>query len=632
MTTITPEKDVPAMEKTEAAARWRTAVEAELQGAPFEKKLVTKTAEGIAVQPLYFAANAAGVAHLGAMPGEGALARGARVATAAGSAWEFCQEFPEENPVAFNATLTTGLAGGLTAVSLGAGKVGVARDAVYFGAALKGVLLAAIPVHLDAGARVLAAGEGYLAFAKSGGVEADKLSGSVTGDPLAAVALGDLDAKNVSQALDELAVWTARTATDAPRLATIGVSGAQWLEAGGNAVQELAFSLAAGVEYLRALEERGVAASVAAARMRFGYAVGGQFFTEVAKFRAFRLLWARVLKAFELDPVKSWPRVQARTAKWDKSRLDPHVNLLRVTTEALSAVLGGVDSLSIGAFDELCGGPNEISLRIARNVHTVLAEEFRLTSPADPAGGSWYVEKLTEELVRKAWGLFQDVEKQGGYLRALEVGVLAKAIASSAAEKADAVSKRRLGLVGVNLFPNLKERIAAVVENAGVTKAGGAFAPVRAAEGFERLRLASEAYLAKTGARPKVFLAKMGTVKQHKPRADFAAGFFATGGFEAMSKQSFDTAENAALAAVQSAAPVAVLCSTDETYPELAPAFVKAAKAVNPALVVILAGYPTELIEPLKTAGFDDFIHVRSNVRETLEKLLCRIGVMPKNP
>ncbi len=624
---------MPAVETNDAAARWRKAVDAELQGVPFEKKLVAKTAEGIAVQPLYFSSHAAGVTHLGAGPGEGGFGRGPTVAAAAGRVWAFCQEYSLSDPAAFNAALTDGLAGGLTAVCLNAGEGGVKVDTpAALQTALRGVVIDALPVYIDAGENAEAVAKLYLALAKTTGVPAQKLSGAITADPLAGCALERTSVAEVPGLLDALARWTTSANSDARGLATIGVSGTHWLEAGGSSAQELAFTLAAGVEYLRTLQERGVAAGGAAKRMRFGFAVGGQFFTEVAKFRAFRLLWARVLKAFELDAASVWPSVHARTATWDKSRLDAHVNLLRATTEALSAVLGGVDSLSVGAFDELSGGPTEVSLRVARNVNTLLAEEFRLTSPADPAGGSWYVEKLTDELARKAWALFQDVEKQGGYLRALEAGVLAKAIAASAAEKADAVSKRRLGLVGVNLFPNLKEKIAAVVEKSGAAKASGAFAPVRASEGFERLRLASEAFLAKTGARPKVFLAKMGPVKQHKPRADFSAGFFATGGFEAVGKLSFDAAENAAMAAVESGAPVAVLCSTDDTYGGIAPAFVKAAKAVNPALVVILAGYPTELIEPLKAAGFDDFIHIRSNVRETLEKLLIRIGALTKNP
>jgi methylmalonyl-CoA mutase len=689
MTTQT-EIPVPPAAPVDAGKLWREAVEAELKGVPFEKKLVTRTFEGIALQPLYFSSDAAGVGHLGVLPGSGSLVRGAREAAAHGKTWEFCQNFPAETPAQFNARLTTALAGGLNAVTLEAARVSIdsnvtksaapggmaLADTAAFAAALKNVVLTAVPVHLNAGASPLPLAALYLSHTKASGATWEKLQGSVTADPLAEWATrGELPVP-LETLYDDLAGWTSQATVQARNLATIGVSGEHWLEAGGNAVQELAFAVAAGVEYLRALQNRDVPCEVAASRMRFAFAVGGQFFTEVAKFRAFRLVWSRVLKAFALEPAKAWPRVHARTANWDKSALDPHVNLLRATTEALSAVLGGVDSLSIGTFDEVSGTTSDVSLRIARNLHTLLAEEFRLAAPADPAGGSWYIEKITDELARKAWELFQDVEKRGGYARAFESGMIQKVVAVSAAEKADAVSKRRLALVGVNLFPNLKEsrlepaaaspaqtlvqdarkamtlptkwpaRLEAAVvaadcgENASrLARAAypesGRFSPAtkvetrRAAEGFEALRAAADAYLARTGTRPKVFLAKMGPVKQHKPRADFAAGFFAVGGFEAMAKQSFDTPENAALAAVQSGAPIAVLCSTDETYPELAPAFAKAAKAVNPALILVLAGYPSELVASLRSAGFDEFIHVRSDVRSTLENFLNRIGALP---
>ena len=681
---------VPPAAPIDAGKLWREAVEAELKGVPFEKKLVTRTFEGIALQPLYFSSDAAAVAHLGVLPGSGSLVRGAREAAEHGKTWEFCQDIPAETSAEFNARLTTALAGGLNAITLDAARISIdsnvtkseasgglpLADSAAFAATLKNVVLTAVPIHLSAGASPLPLAALYLSYAKASGAAWEKLQGSLTADPLAEWATcGELPVP-LETLYDDLAGWTSQATVQSRNLATIGVSGEHWLEAGGNAVQELAFAVAAGVEYLRALQNREVSGEVAASRMRFSFAVGGQFFTEVAKFRAFRLLWSRVLKAFALDPAKNWPRVHARTARWDKSTLDPHVNLLRATTEALSAVLGGVDSLSIGTFDEVSGTTNDISLRIARNLHTLLAEEFRLAAPADPAGGSWYVEKLTDELARKAWELFQDVEKRGGYVRAFESGMIQKTIAVSAAEKTDAVSKRRLALVGVNLFPNLKEsplkpavsapavpaamdarkamtlpakwpaRLDAAIvavdcgESASrLTRAAypesGRFSPAtkvearRAAEGFEALRSASDASVARTGNRPKVFLAKMGAVKQHKPRADFAAGFFAVGGFEAMAKQSFDTAENAALAAVQSGAPIAVLCSTDETYPELAPAFAKAAKAVNPALILVLAGYPTELVVSLRSAGFDEFIHVRSDVRSTLENLLNRIGALP---
>jgi len=423
--------------------------------------------------------------------------------------------------------------------------------------------------------------------------------------------------------------------------------------------------------------------------MRFRFATGAQFFTELAKFRAFRALWSRVLKGFGANPTESWPVVHAATARWNQTRLDPHVNMLRATTGALSAVLGGVDSLHVSAFNEVTGGSDEISQRVASNIHTLLAEEFRLLSPADPAGGSWYVEKLTDELARKAWTLFQEIERDGGFVKALAEGRPQKLIASTAAEKRDAINKRRSGLVGTNVFPNPKERIAELrADNAEAARAargvevaarrprakktalparwparleeamGAALAgatlgqlmkraygampasapvvapvmPWRAADGFEALRLAADGFATLTGRRPQVFLAKMGPGAQHKARADFSSGFFTAGGFEMLGKESFETPESAALAAVSSGAPIVVLCSTDETYPLLVPVFARAIKAADPDVTVVLAGYPTEHIEAFRAAGIDEFIHIRTDVHGVLAQLLAKIGATLPNP
>ncbi|HVU24847.1 MAG TPA: methylmalonyl-CoA mutase family protein, partial [Opitutus sp.] len=408
---------------------------------------------------------------------------------------------------------------------------------------------------------------------------------------------------------------------------------------------------------------------------------GPQFFMEIAKFRALRLLWTRVVAALHGDPsVAKLARVRAVTGHTDKSRLDPHVNLLRVTAQALSAVLGGCDALHIAAFDEAAGTTTDFSRRVARNVHTLLAEEFGMAATIDPAGGSWYVEKVTDELARKAWALFQDIERRGGFAAALREGQPQELVERAAVEKRDAVAKRRSGLVGTNVFPNLKE--ATLEPAAGIDVAAradelrsrrgsmpvaratpdwaslftaalslaregatvgqlsrwartrktaeppiAAVKPLRLAADFEALRAAT-APGADGGGRPKVFLAKIGPVAQHKARADFAAGFFATGGFETVSRQSHETAEAAAVAALTSGAPIAVLCSTDETYPALVPAFARTLKTASPSTVVIVAGLPADpaVVAAYRDAGVDEFIHRRANLVKVLGGLLKRIG------
>ncbi len=661
-----------------AFSRWKKTVEAELKGAPFDKKLVTRTLEGLSLQPLYTRADTATLPDLQSKPGQAPFLRGTRPEGYREATWQVAQEIAAADAKAFNAAVLEDLMQGQDSVVVHVGQ-GPVTSLETLRTALAGVELSSIPVHLDAGPDALPVASAYLALAEERNVGWDKLSGSLTADPLGTLVTAGQLPHSLASHFDSLAGWTAWADRHAPELQTIGVNGRVWGDAGATAVQELAFVLATATEYLAALSSRGVPAELAASKVRIQFAVGPQFFMEVAKFRAWRLLWSRVLAAFNASvDVARETTVHAATARWNKTLLDPHVNMLRVTTEALSAALGGCDSLHIAPFDEVSGTANSFSRRIARNVHTLLAEEFSFTATADPAGGSWYVEKLTDELARKAWEVFQSLQAKGGMAAALRDGVPQKLVAEAAAEKSDAVGKRRLGLIGTNLFPNLKEKSLVMKEGpvAAPPAAGGAAVPAiapvagwperfeaalsaarhgatlhqlsgliaadtpeagvpvvkpfRASAGFEQLRAASEAFAKKSGQRPRVFLAKIGPALQHKARADFSAGFFAPGGFEVLGKQASDTAEAAAEAAIQSGAPVVVLCSTDETYPQLVPAFAGAVKQARPDVKVVLAGLPADqaTVDAFRAAGVDEFIHLRANVQSVLAKFLKQIGVL----
>lgn len=677
-------------------SQWRKTVEAELKGVPFEKKLVTRTPEGVALQPLYTRADLKEIPHLDSKPGQAPYLRGTCYQGYKKNSWEFSQEIAASDLGSFNKAALSDLMGGqnsLTLVLDAATRAGrdtdvagdpccntcglSVADVTDLSTALAGVDLKAIPLHVRVGSDARAFGALVLAYAKSKGVAAADLRGSLTADPLGEwVRSGELPVA-LEKLFDALADWTRQAPAG---VKTIGVNARPWLEAGGNSVQELAFALAAAVEYLRAMQARGLSANEAASRMSFSFAVGQQFFTEISKFRAFRVLLSRVLTAYEAGEAAREVLIQARTSLYSKTMTDPHVNMLRTTTEALSAVLGGCDTLHVGPFDEVSGATDDFSRRIARNVHTLLAEEFSFTQTADPSGGSYYIEKLTDELARKAWSLFQEIEKKGGFAAALRAGEPQKLVAAVAADKEDAFSKRRSGLVGTNLFPNLKETplstkkadssarasqgaalkarrpaktpaVDAKLESLVAAASAGATLGqltqallgsatkvdtiqavrcTRASQGFEQLREASAAYAAKTGSRPKVFLAKMGPVLQHKARADFSAGFFAVAGFEPIGKLSFETPEAAAQAAAASGASLAVLCSTDDTYTTLVPAFGQALKAAKPGMTFVLAGLPADkaVVEQFKAAGVDEFIHIRANLRELLGKFLKQIGAL----
>jgi methylmalonyl-CoA mutase len=630
-----------------ARAAWRATVEAELKGASFDKKLITRTFEGITLRPIYTRADPADqpglAATLASLPGQAPFWRGTRPAGYAERGWEVAQEIAATTSAQFNQRLKADLMCGQDAVVLVAARAGHEGGLALGGsddlrAALAGVALGAVPVHIETGHEAQTLATRYLDLAAREAVPGRTLRGSVTADPLGAwSAAGGLPA-TLTVLLDSLAAWTRRAAVEAPALRTIGVDGRQWAEAGGNAAQELAGALAAATEYLRALRARGLDLETIVPRLRATFSVGPQFFMEIAKLRAWRPLLVRVVVALGGAPtLVARAATHAATARWNQTRLDPHVNILRATTEAFAAVLGGVDALHIAPFDSATGGGGaDFSRRIARNVHALLAEEFGATTPADPVGGSWYGETLTDELARRAWALFQQIEAQGGLTAALRAGLPQHWLAEAAAEKSLAAGTRRYGLVGTNLFPNLKETplpAASFVTTMITASAETEIKPIRPfriTARFEALRDASAAFAARTGARPRVFLAKIGPVAQHKARADFCAGFFTPGGFEILAKQRFITPEEAAQAAASSGAQVAVLCSTDETYPELVPAFAAALRAAAPTVTRVLAGLPIDAAQQavFTTAGIELFIHLRAPVEETLAQLLKKIGAL----
>lgn len=641
----------PPEDETLAAsiATWRRTVEAELKGVPFDKKLLTRTFEGITLQPLYtrvdISKRAAHGELLAKAPGAAPYLRGTRAAGYAVESWEVAQEIAAATPAEFNQRLREDLMTGQNAAVLFAATPVrpnglVLNAAADLEAALAGVEAGVLPVHIDAGADATALGDLYLAWTQKQSFKGASLTGSVTADPLGVWAAAGALPVALPAAFDALAAWTKRAAQSAPALRTVGINAGLWAEAGGTAVQELAFALSTTVESLRALRDRGVALDVSVPRLRVTFGAGPQFLMEAAKFRAWRPLLTRIVVALGGDATLAGrATVHAVTTRWNKTRLDAHVNMLRVTTEAFAAVLGSVDSLHIAPYDGLDGvGTGEsFARRIARNVHVMLAEEFGTTVPADPAGGSWCIESLTDELARKAWELFQGFEAKGGFSAALRSGELQKLAAAAAKEKAQAVGARRSGIVGTNLFPNLRETplpasavLAAAPAAAWSAEKITPAVAFRASAGFEKLRDASAAYVVSTGKRPRVFLAKMGPLIQHKGRADFAAGFFAPGGFELVAKQTFTDAAEAAKALAASGAEVAVLCSTDETYPELVPAFTAAARAACPNVTLVLAGLPADeaVKNAFAAAGIDQFIHLRASAEETLALLLKKIGAL----
>jgi methylmalonyl-CoA mutase len=461
-------------------ADWKALVEGELKGAPFDKKMLSTTYEGITLQPLYRKEDTASLAHVHALPGFAPYVRGGSAAGFLGRVWEVSQEIAEPAAAAFNNIARTGLDRGLTALNIvldKATRAGADPDSAQpsevgcgglsiaalcdLERALEGIDLGRVPLFIRSGASGMPVAALLTALARKRGVDLGSLRGCIEVDPLGVLAHEGRLPQSLAGAYREMAALTRWGAAHAPQVQTVCVHSRPWHEAGGNAVQELAFALATGVEYVRALQARGVAPAVAAPRLRFAFTLGCQFFTEIAKLRAFRMLWSRATDAMGVDEDARRARIHVRTSLWNKTVLDPYVNILRTTVEAFAGVLGGCDSMQVGAFDEVVRTPDDFSQRVARNTQLILRDECVLDRVIDPAGGSWYVESLTQELASRAWTLFQDVEKRGGMAAAIKEGWPQAAVAGIAAEKLKNVARRRDSIIGINQYANVGERLLA---------------------------------------------------------------------------------------------------------------------------------------------------------------------------
>ncbi len=680
---------------------WREAATAALKGAPFEKKLLTDTPEGITLQPIFNKSDLEGIAHMGSVPGAAPFVRGSRAQSGPREPWEVCQSVSRATPKEVNDMLAREIERGCTGVNLvldtaarrgvdpdeaDEGEVG--KDGVSMATAadldecFKGIDVAGLPLTVNCGDAVLPFIALLGAHLKKAGKNPADLSGTVGSDPLGVLAQRGSLCAPVEHSFTEMSTLAKWAVDNAPGLRTVVVRTHPYHDAGASVVDELGFAIATGAQYMRVLVESGIPVNDAARQMCMEFSVDSRFFISIAKLRAARLLWSRVVEAFGGDEEHGRTHIHVRTSSRNQTKYDPWVNMLRTTTETFCAAVAGAESIDASPFDEAVREADEFSARIARNTQVILREEANLGKVVDPAGGSWYVEWLTDQLAHKSWDMFREIEKKGGMSAALSEGFPQSICETGAKERFGKLAVRSEVLVGTNMHPNLGEQkldprgpdhsalhasrsaqVAAArtgvsvalkagseqVVDAAITAAkdgatlgeiahawrsgageGAVVKPLqmfRSAQMFETLRERSENHESETGARPKVFLANMGPIPQHKPRADFTRGFFEVAGFDVVGNDGFDDPGAAADATVDSEAPIAVICSTDPTYPELVPPFVRRLKEKAPGVIVVLAGYPKKQIDSHKETGVDEFIHLRADNHGMLSAFLDKIGV-----
>lgn len=583
------------------------ALKEDFSGAP-ESLLTTRTYDGIEIQPLYTAEDTTTPA---GFPGVAPFVRGARPEGSVGTGWDIRALHTHSSAAAANEAILADLEGGVTSVWLRAGGDAVPIDALAD--ALNEVYLELAPITLDAGAEYEAAAEALFEILAERGIPAAQARGTLGANPI-----GLLARTGRAHDVTPAAALAARVAAKYPELRTIVVDGTVFHEAGGSDAQELGAAIAAGVAYLRALTAAGLGVGGAAGQLEFRLAAGADQFLTIAKFRAARRLWARVTEVAGVEPASRGMRQHAVTSPSMLTKRDPWVNMLRTTVACFAAGVGGADAITVLPFDGAIGASDAFSRRVARNTHAVLLEESKLAGVIDPAGGSWYVENLTDELARVAWAEFTDIEREGGIESALGSGSLAGRLAATWDARSKRIATREDPLTGISEFANLEEKPVVRAPIPSVVDGSGGLPRVRYAQDYEALRDRSDAYLEAHGERPRVFLATLGPVAAHNGRAGFAANLFQAGGVEVINPGATDEVVKDFRA---SGAKIACLCGSDRSYGEQA-AEIATALAGAGAETVLLAGKPTG-----EYTDVDGFIHVGCDALEVLTSTLETLGV-----
>ncbi|MGW3232970.1 methylmalonyl-CoA mutase family protein [Kitasatospora sp. NPDC001095] len=616
-----PPEGLPLASEFPAAHReqWQQLVQGVLRksgaqpedGAAAEQALTTRLQDGLSARPLYTAEDTD--ADPG-YPGFPPFVRGGRAQGSAVAGWDVRQRHADPDRRRTNEAVLADLEHGVSSLWLELGGAGLPVAALP--EALAGVYLDLAAVALDAGPEFTDAAEQLFKLYEEREVSPGSAAGNLGADPLGLQARTG-DGARTDALLAEATALAARCAAGYPGLRALTVDALPYHEAGASPAQELGCSLATGVAYLRALTAAGLSVDDALGQLEFRYAADADQFLTIAKFRAARRLWARVAEVSGAGAADQAQRQHAVTSRVMMTARDPWVNMLRTTVACLAAGVGGADSVTVLPFDTALGLPDAFARRIARNTQAILLEESHLARVIDPAGGSWYVEQLSEELARAAWAWFQEIERAGGLVAALASGLVEERIAATWAERSVRLAKRREPVTGVSEFPHLDEQ--PLVREPAPAGFGGGLPQVRRAEAFEALRDRSDAHAATHGARPSLFLASIGTASAHTARTTFAANLFQAGGIATVSAESVDPAAFAE-AFRASGATVACLCSSDALYAEYASPVAEALRAAG-ATRVLLAGRLGEV-----PAGVDEFIFTGGDAVAVLTSLLDQIG------
>ena len=605
--------------------KWEEVINKDLKGADYEKKLVWRTIEGFKVKPYYRAEDLDGLEYLDSNPGQMPFTRGKHTDN---NVWDVRQDIRSHDLKEANRVALDAVERGATSLGFCAKGVKTLDDMATL---FRGIYINAVSINFMCSEDYLQLLKLYVEYATKQGVDPKELCGSCEFDPFR-YALKHGKFHRGEEGDFEMAKQLVEYAHEnLPKFRVLTVHGSLLHNAGSNIVQELGFSLAAANELVARLTDMGVKAHRVASRIVLNVGIGSTYFMEMAKIRAARLLWSKIVEQYQPECDCAYKLfIHATTSEWNQSVYDPYVNMLRSTTEAMSACIAGADSISVLPFDNAFKEADDFGYRIARNQQLLLKEESYLDKIADPAAGSYYIENLTDQIARGAWDNFLKIEEMGGFCKAIRQGYVQDEVEKTAHQRDLDIATRKTTILGTNQYPNLLEKMGEKVgagekhcccccekgDEVRVLKA------YRGAEPFEALRLATE----RSGKRPRVFLLTYGNLTMRKARAGFATNFFGVAGYEIIDNPGFASAEEGAKAALESKADIVVLCSSDDEYAEITEPACKALKGKVKSLV--LAGFPKEMVETYKGYGIDEFIHVKTNVLECLTAFQKMFGII----
>ena len=592
--------------------QWEEVIIKDLKGADYQKKLVWRTDEGFNVRPYYRAEDLESFDYMEALPNQFPYTRGFKTKD---NNWNIVQEITEKDLVKANLIATNSLIKGADTISFCTKNVNSYQELSVL---LQNIDLEKNAVQFRCATSYINLMQWFVQFVEKHNLDKTKIAGAIDFDALIfALKNGDFyrDEQTDLQEVIELLQIT----SELPLFKVVNVNGLAMHNAGATIVQELGYALAAANEYLSFATEKGVASEIIASKMQFTLSVGSNYFMEIAKLRAMRLLWTTLIEQYRPACDCAYHiTLNTVASSWNKTLYDPYVNMLRSTTEAMAAALGGADSIALKPFDVAYKQEDEFSSRICRNTQIILKEESYFDKVVDPAAGSYYIENLTNSFIEYAWSLFRETELHGGFIKLIKNKKIKAEIEQSAQKRDMDIAMRRYVLLGTNQYPNTNEFMLDKIEAIRTCSSEG-LKSYRGAAAFEALRLETEAFT-KKHHRPKVFLLKVGNLAMRQARAGFVTNFFGCAGYEILDNAGFDSAEEGVKTALNASPDFVVLCSSDEEYATLGVEIVTQIKKIKKNLPVIIAGNPTEIIDLLNDAGVDDYIHVKNNVLEKLNE------------